>query len=79
MRSFAITAGTFMERSHLPLLTWFRAITAIWNKPELSIKELQRQIGITYKTAWSINHRIRDAIRACNGKPEELFKSVLRS
>jgi hypothetical protein len=48
-----------MERSHLPLLTWFRAITAIWKKPELSIKELQRQMKITYKTAWSINHRIR--------------------
>jgi transposase-like protein len=73
MYAFAITSGTFMAGSHLPLLTWFRAITAIWKKPELSIKELQRQIGITYKTAWAINYRIRKAIRGCDGNPEKLF------
>ncbi len=67
-----------MERSHLPLLKWFRAITAIWKKPELSIKELQRQMKITYKTAWSINHRIRKAIRACDGNPEKLFSRIAR-
>jgi hypothetical protein len=64
-----------MAGSHLPLLKWFRAITAIWRKPDLSIKELQRQIGITYKTAWSIKHRIRDSIRECGGNPEKLFKT----
>ena len=66
-------SGNIYGRKPPAIVGWFRAITAIWKKPGLSIKELQRQIGITYKTALSINHRIRAAIRACNGNPEKLF------
>jgi transposase-like protein len=62
--SFTVTVGTVMERSHVPLHKWalaFRLMTA--SKKGISAHQLMRTIGVTYKTAWFMCHRIREAMR----------------
>jgi transposase-like protein len=63
---FSPTSGTLFADSHLPLLTWFHAIGLMLNaKKGISAKQLQRDLGIGgYKTAWYLNHRIREAMGA---------------
>jgi transposase-like protein len=62
--SFSVTVGTVMERSHVPLHKWalaFRLMTG--SKKGISAHQLMRTIGVTYKTAWFMCHRIREAMR----------------
>jgi transposase-like protein len=63
-QQFSPTAGTLFADSHLPLITWFHAIGLILNaKKGISAKQLQRDLGVGgYKTAWYLNHRIREAM-----------------
>ena len=61
---FSVTAGTIMHRSHLPLRKWFIAIYLMCEaKKGVSAKQLQRTLGLgSYKTAWHLCHRIREAM-----------------
>jgi transposase-like protein len=60
---FSVTAGTIMHDSHLPLWKWFLAIYLIAeSKKGISAKQLQRMLKVSYKTAWYLCHRIRDAM-----------------
>ncbi len=61
---FSPTSGTIFHDTHLPLIVWFQAITLMLNaKKGISAKQLQRDLGIGgYKTAWYLNHRIREAM-----------------
>lgn len=60
---FSVTAGTLFHDSHLPLWKWFLAIYLIVeSKKGISSKQLQRSLGVSYKTAWYLSHRIRDAM-----------------
>ena len=60
---FSVTAGTLMHDSHLPLSKWFLAIyLMVESKKSISAKQLQRMLGTSYKTAWYLQHRIRDAM-----------------
>ncbi len=61
---FTPTSGTLFHDTHLPLIVWFQAITLLLNaKKGISAKQLQRDLGIGgYKTAWYLNHRIREAM-----------------
>ncbi len=70
-QQFSSTSGTLFADSHLPLIVWFHAITLILNaKKGISAAQLQRDLGIGgYKTAWYLNHRIREAMREANPKP----------
>ena len=53
-------AGTIFQDSNTPLQTWFYAIYLfIATRHGVSGKELQRTLGVTYKTAWRIGHQIR--------------------
>jgi transposase-like protein len=53
-------AGTPFERTRTPLQLWFYAIYLFTTtRSGVSAKELQRQLGVTYKTAWRIGHEIR--------------------
>lgn len=63
-QQFSPTAGTLFHDTHLPLITWFHAIALMLNaKKGISAKQLQRDLGIGgYKTAWYLNHRIREAM-----------------
>ncbi len=62
---FSPTSGTLFHDTHLPLIVWFHAITLVLNaKKGISAAQLQRDLGIGgYKTAWYLNHRIREAMR----------------
>jgi transposase-like protein len=61
---FTVTVGTVMERSHIPLHKWvygFHLMAA--SKKGVSAHQLHRMLGITYKSAWFMAHRIREAMR----------------
>jgi transposase-like protein len=61
---FSATQGTLFHDSHLPLTKWFAAIALMADaKKGISACQLQRHIGMTYKTAWYVCHRIREAMR----------------
>lgn len=60
---WSVTTGTIFHDSHLPLTKWFLAIYLICSaKKGVSAKQLQRDLGVTYKTAWYMAHRIRLAM-----------------
>lgn len=56
-------AGTIFHKSDTPLTVWFHAILFFSNaKSSISAKELQRELEVTYKTAWRMAHLIRKAL-----------------
>ena len=60
---FSPTAGTIFHDTHLPLTTWFMACALMCNaKKGVSAKQLERDLGVTYRTAWYLAHRIRKAM-----------------
>jgi len=60
---FSATAGTIMHDSHLELWKWFLAIyLMVESKKGISAKQLQRMLDTSYKTAWYLCHRIREAM-----------------
>lgn len=62
---FSVTVGTVFERSKVPLNKWVFAIHMIAaSKKGMSAHQLHRSIGVTYKTAWFMWHRIREAMRS---------------
>jgi len=60
---FTVTAGTIFNDSHLPLEKWFMATLLLCEaKKGMSACQIQRTLGISYKTAWYLCHRIRAAM-----------------
>jgi len=58
---FTVTVGTVMERSKIPLSKWLFAMHLVGaSKKGMSALQLQRMLGVTYKTAWFLCHRIRE-------------------
>ena len=54
------TAGTIFHKSPTPLKSWFFAMFLMTaSKNGVSAKELERQLGVTYKCAWRMAHQIR--------------------
>lgn len=65
---FSATTGTLFHDSHLPLTKWFAAISLMSDaKKGISASQLGRHIGVTYKTAWYVAHRIREAMSEAKG------------
>lgn len=63
------TAGTIFQDTRTPLQVWFYAIYLfVTTRHGVSGKELQRQLGVTYKTAWRIGNRIRKQMSDCEAK-----------
>lgn len=63
-RQFSVKVGTIFEDSPIPLKSWLMAVWMISNcKNGISSYELGRAIGVTQKTAWFMNHRIRLAMQ----------------
>ena len=60
---FTVRTGTVMERSHIPLHKWLLATHLMAaSKKGMSAKQMERMLGVTYKTAWFLCHRIREAM-----------------
>ena len=63
-KQFTVTVGTVFERSHVPLNKWLMATFLMCaSKKGMSAHQLHRMLGVTYKTAWFMCHRIREAMR----------------
>jgi transposase-like protein len=60
---FTVTVGTVFERSKIPLTKWWVAAHLVnQGKNGASAHEIHRQLGVTYKTAWFMMHRLRGAM-----------------
>jgi transposase-like protein len=69
-KPFSVTVGTVFESSHVPLHKWVYAthlLTA--SKKGISSHQLSRMLGVTYKTAWFMGHRIREGMRPTSLTP----------
>jgi transposase-like protein len=65
----APTAGTIFHKSDTPLTDWFFALFVVSNaKSGISAKQLERELGCTYKTAWRILSKIREALTQDNDR-----------
>ncbi|MEQ1867452.1 MAG: IS1595 family transposase [Micropepsaceae bacterium] len=63
-KDFTVTVGTIFERSHVPLTKWIAATLMLCaSKKGVSAHQVHRTLGVTYKTAWFMCHRIREAMR----------------
>ena len=59
-KNFSLTVGTIFEKSKIPLSSWMAAVWVITgHKKGISSHQLARDLGVTQKTAWFMNHRIR--------------------
>lgn len=68
---FTCRTGTVMERSHVPLHKWLLAIHLLTSaKKGMSAHQLYRNLGFgSYRTAWFLEHRIREAMRSTGNSP----------
>jgi transposase-like protein len=63
-KQFSATSGTIFNDTHLPLTKWFLAIAFICEaKKGMSALQVQRHLGVNYRTAWHLCHRIREAMQ----------------
>jgi transposase-like protein len=63
-QQFTVTVGTVFERSKIPLHKWLAATYLMCSsKKGISAKQIERTFGVTYKTAWFMCHRIREAMK----------------
>ncbi len=70
-KQFTVTVGTIFERSKISLHKWLAACFLMCSsKNGISAKQLERSLGVTYKTAWFMAHRLREAMR--EGNPDLL-------
>lgn len=72
-KPFTVTVGSVYERSKVPLNTWLYANHLLCSsKKGLSSHQLARMLGVTYKTAWFMAHRIREAMALVPGTESPL-------
>lgn len=63
-QQFSVTVGTLFERSKIPLHKWLLATFLMCSsKKGISSHQLHRILGVTYKTAWFMTHRLREAMK----------------
>src|SRR5579863_4631599 len=61
---FSVTAGTVFNDSHLPLWKWFLCVYLLCEaRKGMSANQIKRTLGISYKTAWYLCHRVRAAMK----------------
>lgn len=63
-KQFTVMVGTVFERSHIPLNKWLLAAFLLCaSKKGVSAHQMHRMLGITYKSAWFMMHRLREAMK----------------
>lgn len=66
-KQFSCTVGTVFERSKIPLNKWLLAVHLMCaSKKAMSSHQIHRMLGVTYKSAWFMTHRIREAMKPCS-------------
>lgn len=74
---FSVTAGTIFHDSHLPLWKWFLAIYLMAeSRKGISANQVKRSLKISYKTAWYLCHRIREAMNEVHKVNDKLQGTV---
>jgi hypothetical protein len=69
-KPFAVTVGTVMESSHIPLHVWLQAMHLMCGSKEgISNNQLHRTLGVALKSAWSLSHRIREMKKTLSMEP----------
>jgi transposase-like protein len=85
-KDFSVTTKSVMESSHIKLNVWLQAFFLMASsKKGISSHQLHRALGITYKSAWFLTHRIREAMRSgglmppmgSNGNPVEADETFI--
>ena len=67
---YTVTVGTLFERSKIPLHKWLLCNHLLCaSKKGISAKQIERMLGVTYKTAWFMCHRIREAMKPTDPDP----------
>jgi transposase-like protein len=67
---FTVRVGSIFERSHIPLHKWLLAFRLMASsKKGVSAHQIHRTLGITYKSAWFLMHRIREAMNDNSSGP----------
>jgi transposase-like protein len=67
---FTVTVGTVFERSKIPLTKWWMACHLLnSSKKGISAHQMHRMLGVTYKSAWFMMHRLREAMRTGGLEP----------
>jgi transposase-like protein len=63
-KQFTVTVGTIFEHSHIPISKWLLAIHLLSaSKKGISAHQLHRMLGVTYRAAWFMAHRLRHAMK----------------
>src|SRR5262245_34300854 len=63
-KQFTVTVGTIFEASHIPISKWLLAIHILSAaKKSMSAHQLHRMLGVTYRAAWFMAHRLRHAMK----------------
>jgi transposase-like protein len=76
-QQFTVTVGTVLERSHVPISKWLMTLFLLCSsKKSLSANQIHRMIGVTYKTAWFMCHRIRFGMTPTHGAEPQLKGTV---
>jgi transposase-like protein len=69
-KKFTVRVGTLYERSHVPISKWLFATHLLCSsKKGISSHQLSRMLGVTYKTAWFMSHRIREGMKPVSPAP----------
>ena len=79
-KDFTVKVGTVFEASHIPLHQWLLAAYLLCSsKKGMSSHQLHRTLDVTYKTAWFMTHRIREAMRSGTFAPMGGFGKVVEA
>jgi transposase-like protein len=74
---FSVTTNTIFHDTHLPLWKWYLAVYLIVQaKKGISANQLKRTLNVSYKTAWYLSHRIRDALKVVD---TQLLKGIVEA
>src|ERR1051326_5990061 len=74
-KQFSVTVGTIYENTKIPLTKWFLAMYILSNHSKgISSLQLASWLGITQKTAWFLNHRIRETLK---NKAPKVLKNLV--
>jgi transposase-like protein len=79
-KQFSVTEGTIFNDTHLSLEKWYMATALMVNaKKGVSALQLKRDIGVAYKTAWYLSHRIRKAMGLIEAAEDEPMTGTIEA